>query len=103
MRFDMPGLDISQALLELREFGHVFSVIPLPLFRRSAERALMAGYGRPVAGGPEFWLPHLRNLSVCLLTLARKCHNASLDGLSDKVRYHRTVEELRRCVRAVAV
>ena len=98
-RFDMPALDISQALMELREFGFVASVVPLRGFARTARAAFVAGYGHRLPEGPEFWLPHLRNLSVYLLTLARRCRGISMYRVSEEVRYRRTIRELKRCMK----
>lgn len=101
LRFDMPALDISQALMELREFSFVASVVPLRGFARSARAAFVAGYGHPLPEGPEFWIPHLRNLSVYLLTLAGRCRGISVHRLSEQVRYRRAIQELKRCIREV--
>jgi hypothetical protein len=98
MRFDMPGLDISQAMMELGEFAHVLSVLPVPGLRRRAELAFREGYARPLPDGPDFWLPHLRNLSVYLVTLARTCHGITLDRVTEEARYRRAQRELRRCI-----
>jgi len=101
LRLDMPALDISQALMELHEFGFVASVVPLPGLAKSAQASFVAGYGHALPEGPEFWLPHLRNLSVYVLTSASRCQGLSLHRLTEEARYRRTIQELKRCIRTI--
>jgi hypothetical protein len=101
MQPDMPAIDVSQALMELREFAFVGSVVPMRAFLKAAQAAFVTGYGHPLPEGPEFWLPHLRNLSVYVLTLASRCHGLSMYRLTEEVRYRRTIRELSRTIRVV--
>ena len=101
VRADMPGLDLSQAELEIEELSRGwFTVRPRAAARR-ARAALRAGYGAGYVEGPAFWLPHLRNLAVFLTTIAG--HRQG--GLGQRVltarRYRRTMAELERTIAAV--
>ena len=100
-RFDLPALDLSQAVLELRNVSRLFWTFPLKSVIQSAESALLAGYGGHPPDGGEFWLPHFRNLSVYLLTLARRRSGAALSRITDELRYQSTLAELRRAIGAV--
>jgi Ser/Thr protein kinase RdoA (MazF antagonist) len=95
-RFDMPAIDFSQALLELDQFSRCGGVAPLVRFRARARERLERGYGRPIPRGPEFWLPHFRNLSVFILTLARRRSGLGVSRLSNAAHYARLVAELER-------
>lgn len=98
---DMPGLDVSQALLEAREYGFAGSVVPLFRLGRQARAAFLAGYAHPVPAGVEFWLPHLRNLSVQLLTLASRRQDHARDRITETPHYRRAVHELDRSLRVI--
>ncbi|HZL95564.1 MAG TPA: phosphotransferase [Vicinamibacterales bacterium] len=100
-RFDLPALDLSQAVLELRNVSRLFWTVPLKGVIQSAEAALLAGCGGNPPDGAEFWLPHFRNLSVYLLTLARRRSGATLSRVTDELRYQGILSELRRAIRAV--
>ena len=52
-RFDLPALDLSQAVLELRNVSRLFWTIPLKSVIQSAEGALLAGYGGHPPDGAE--------------------------------------------------
>jgi len=100
LRLDMPALDLSQALLYLHDFGRLLSLVPFPRFGGRAREALEAGYGRPFPTGLEFAVPHLRNLSVFLVTLAQRMAGGRL-GVSDRLQYRWVIEELRRTVTGI--
>ena len=101
LRMDMPGLDWSQALLAMDEFGHVgWSGPGVGIAEWSA--AFAEGYRRPRPIGPEFWLPHLRNLAVYLVTLSRQLRGVSLGRLAVEFRYRRLLRELWTTINAVA-
>lgn len=98
MRLDMPGIDLSQGRLAINEFGH-FSWVRSPggLGRTLAwKAAFAAGYGRPLPDGAEFWLPHLRNLVLYLLTRTRHRHGLGPRRLVNAVRYRGLLAELRQ-------
>ena len=96
LRVDLPALDLSQARLAIEEFGHLG--LPALAGRRARTtawlRALAEGYGRPLPDGPEYWLPHLRNLVVYLLTLAPQRTGAGAGRLAAELRYRRLAHEL---------
>src|SRR6266508_427102 len=100
VRFDLPSLDLSLAVLEIAEFSRVAPVFWLKRFAADARRALEAGYGRPFPKGSEFWLPHLRNVAVLLLTLANRRTHHWVARVSNGRRYRRTCAELARTVSA---
>jgi hypothetical protein len=90
-RFDLPALDLSQAVMEIREYAQVGSIVPLPWIAGESERRFRKGYGSEWPSGCAWWLPHLRNLSVYLVTLApMRSHPGSFS------RYLRTRRELAR-------
>ncbi len=95
-RFDMPAIDISQALLELDQFSRFGGVASLARFRARARARLEHGYGHPFPQGSEFWLPHFRNLSVFILTLARRRTGVTISRLSNAAHYARLRAELAR-------
>jgi Ser/Thr protein kinase RdoA (MazF antagonist) len=101
LRFDLPGVDVSLGLLEIAEFSHVASVVFLRHFAADAETAFRDGYGRAFPEGPEFWLPHMRNLAVFLLTLAKRRTGPAATRLMDELRYRRTQRELARTVSTI--
>lgn len=101
VRTDAPALDVSQAVLELQNLCHAWSAVPLTQLRERAGAAFADGYGRDRPDGPAFWLLHLRNLAVFLLTLARRCHGFSVSRLTDELHYGRLLAELTRTVDAV--
>jgi hypothetical protein len=100
-RFEMAGLDVSQAHIEIAEFSRVARLLRFPPLRRAAERAFHAGYGEPSPSGPELWLPHIRNLAVRVLTLARKERGLSPSRLNATLSYRWAIGELRRTAREV--
>jgi hypothetical protein len=100
-RLDLPGLDVSQASLELRNLSRVLRVVPDTSLARQAQAAFVAGYGTSLPDGPPFWLQHFRNLSVFLLTLVRRRHGLSLSRATDELHYRRMVAELTRSIRDV--
>jgi Ser/Thr protein kinase RdoA (MazF antagonist) len=101
LRFDLPALDLSQGLLEIEEFSHFASVLRLRRFADKASRAFEEGYGRPFPEGPEYWIPHLRNLSIFLLTLATRSTASRMSAVLNAPRYRRTRAELARTVSAI--
>ena len=102
LRFDLPGLDISQSLLDIKHSSRIASLIPLPGIIRGSTDALLTGYDDHIIGGPRFWLPHLRNLSVFLLTLSRRRKGFGPSRLSDELHYRQTIRELENTLIAVA-
>ena len=70
VRVDMPGLDLSQAELEIEELSRGWLTLRPGAAAQRARAALRAGYGAGYVEGPAFWLPHLRNLAVFLTTIA---------------------------------
>jgi phosphotransferase family enzyme len=91
-RFDLPALDLSQAIMEIAEYSRIASILRLPWIGPRCERSLRAGYGLDRwPSGPAWLLPHLRNLSVYLVTLAPK-----RSAPSEAARYRRTWRELER-------
>jgi hypothetical protein len=77
--------------MEIREYGQVGSLVTLPWIARASERRFRKGYGSGWPTGPAWWLPHLRNLSVYLVTLAPSRFQAGSFS-----RYYRTRRELVR-------
>lgn len=103
VRIDLPAIDLSQAELEIEELSCVASLVLIRGASARAKAAFRAGYGSNYAKGPEFWLPHLRNLSVFLLTLAeRRAQRGIWQRVSNEVRYRRTIAELERTIDEVA-
>ena len=94
-RFELPGLDVSQARIEIAEFSRIARVLRFPPLRLAAERAFRLGYGEPSPTGPELWLPHTRNLVVRVLTLARKERGLSPSRLNATLSYRWAIRELR--------
>ena len=101
VRTDCPALDVSQAVLELQNLCHAWSTVPLTQVMDQAGAAFADGYGADRPDGPSFWLLHLRNLSVFLLTLARRRHGVSVSRVTNELHYGRTVSELKRTVNVV--
>jgi aminoglycoside phosphotransferase len=95
LRFDLPALDLSQALMESWEYGRVSSIVPLPFIGRRSERRLREGYGKDWPEGPAWWLPHMLNLAVYLVTLSPNRR------ASERFRYRRTRRELMRTVQDI--
>jgi len=95
-RFEMAGLDVSQAHIEIAEFSRIARILRFPPLRLAAERAFHAGYGEPSPSGPELWLPHMRNLVVRVLTLARKERGLSPSRLHATLSYRWAIGELRK-------
>jgi hypothetical protein len=95
-RFEMAGLDVSQAHIEIAEFSRIVRVVRFSRLRRAAEYAFAAGYGEPGPVGPEFWLPHIRNLVVRVVTLAGKKRGLSPATLNATLSYRWAIRELRR-------
>ena len=95
-RFEMAGLDVSWAHIEIAEFSRIARVLRFPPLRLAAERAFRAGYGEPSPAGPELWLPHIRNLVVRVLTLARKERGLSPSTLNATLSYRWAISELRK-------
>lgn len=93
-RYDMPGVDVSQALLAIDQFWRLVSMVPMPQFNKAARKELESGYESRLPDGPEFWLPHLSNLSVVVVTLASRRCGMSLSRLSTELHYRRIVGEL---------
>jgi Ser/Thr protein kinase RdoA (MazF antagonist) len=96
LRWDMPGMDISQGLLEIQEYSRIGSVVGVPGFAARATAAFQKGYGRGFPQGPEFWIPHLRNLSVMVLTLAGRRTGRGPRRVALELWYRRMIGELRR-------
>src|SRR5207244_2605819 len=103
LRFDMPAMDLSQALLEIEEFSRAGSAVRLAGLERESTAAFREGYGRSFPEGPHFWLPHLRNLSVFVLTLARRRGGLGPGQVTTEFRYRWTIAELQRTIAASAV
>jgi hypothetical protein len=97
-RFEMAGLDVSQARIEIAEFSRIARLLRFPTLRIAAERAFRGGYGEPAPTGPDLWLPHLRNLVVRVLTLARKEKGLRPAMLNARFGYTWAIRELRRTV-----
>ena len=100
-RFEMAGLDVSQAQIEIGEFSRIARVLRFAPLRVAAERAFRAGYGEPSPAGPEFWLPHIRNLVVRVLTLARKERGLTPSELNTTLSYRWAMGKLRQTVTQV--
>jgi Ser/Thr protein kinase RdoA (MazF antagonist) len=98
VRMDMPAVDLSQAELLLEDLGYVGTVVPIRGAAARARAAFREGYGGGYAAGPEFWLPHLRNLSVFLLTLAERRRESLWHRLNNEMHYRRTVASLERTI-----
>jgi hypothetical protein len=98
LRLDLAAVDLSQAVIELQEFGHLGGVIFLKNLTKRLRTSFLQQYGVSQLAGPQFWLPHLRNLSVFLLTLARRNRSFFDRSIS---RYRRTIEELCRAVQSI--
>jgi tRNA A-37 threonylcarbamoyl transferase component Bud32 len=101
LRFDLPGKDVSQALLELAQFTRYAGLVPLPALTRQATESFLAGYGQPLPQGPAFWLPHLRNLTVFALTQSRRRKGFSASRISNAAHYANTVREIERSVMSI--
>jgi hypothetical protein len=95
-RFEMAGLDVSQAHIEIAEFSRIARVVRFGSLRRAAEHAFAVGYGKPGPVGPDFWLPHIRNLVVRVVTLARKERRLSPATINARLSYRWAIRELRR-------
>jgi hypothetical protein len=52
------------------------------------------GYGQVLPRGPEFWLPHVRNVVMYLLNLSRRRTGVRLARLARELRYRRLIHEL---------
>jgi hypothetical protein len=70
----------------------------MPRFEARAVAAFRAGYGRAFPEGPDFWLPHVRNLAVVLLTIARRRRAQTFKRALTQRRYLSTIAELNRTV-----
>ncbi len=101
VRLDMPALDLSQAVWEIREYCRVAGALPLRGLEALSVRALQDGYGESFPAGPEFWLPHMGNLAVVLLTVAGRRAGITPGRLTEELRYLRALAELRRTVEAI--
>jgi Ser/Thr protein kinase RdoA (MazF antagonist) len=97
-RFDMPALDLSQSLLQIDAFSRCYSLIALPRFKQRAVGRLLQGYGRELPEGEQFWVPHLWNLAVFVLTLARRRRGLSPSRITDELHYARLRAELAQSV-----
>jgi len=100
-RFDMPALDISQALLELDQFSTCASAIRLTGVRTRSWQLFREAYAHAFPSGAEFWLPHLRNLAVLVLTLARRRRGGLVSKISTGLHYARILAELETSTAAV--
>lgn len=98
LRWDMPGMDLSQGMLEIQEYSRIGSVVAVPGFAARAAAAFRTGYGHRFPEGPEFWLPHLRNLSVMVRTLAGWRTGRGPRRVALELWYRRRIGELRRTV-----
>jgi aminoglycoside phosphotransferase len=101
VRVDMPGLDVSQAELEIEELSRGWLTLRPGAAAQRARAALRAGYGAGYAEGPAFWLPHLRNLAVFLTTIAGHRQAGFRQRALTARRYDRTIAELERTIAAV--
>jgi Ser/Thr protein kinase RdoA (MazF antagonist) len=99
LRFDMPGVDLSQAHLEIAALS--LQVLRPGLITRRARAALREGYGAGFPEGPQFWLPHLRNLAMHLATLVTRRDESWRARLAYRRRYRSTVAELERTLVAI--
>lgn len=96
MQLDMPAVDLSQAWLAIGEFGH--SGLGGARFSRASAAAWVAafeeGYAQILPRGPEFWLPHARNVVMYLLNLSRRRAGLGVGRLATELHYRRLVHEL---------
>jgi Ser/Thr protein kinase RdoA (MazF antagonist) len=96
IHLDMPAVDLSQAWLAIDEFGH--SGLGRARFSQARAAAWVAafenGYGQVLPRGPEFWLPHVRNVVMYLLNLSRRRTGVRLARLARELRYRRLIHEL---------
>jgi Ser/Thr protein kinase RdoA (MazF antagonist) len=96
VHLDMPAVDLSQAWLAIDEFGH--SGLGRARFSQARAAAWVAafedGYGQMLPRGPEFWLPHVRNVVMYLLNLSRRRVGVRLARLATELRYRRLLDEL---------
>jgi Ser/Thr protein kinase RdoA (MazF antagonist) len=100
LRVDLPGLDCSQAELELLELTRLEVAGPGDTLT-AAKAGLIKGYGPGYPSGPALWLPHLRNLAVYLVTLAAGGATTSPWRRGATPRYRRTIRALRGVLREV--
>jgi Ser/Thr protein kinase RdoA (MazF antagonist) len=94
--YGLPGVDVSQAFLEIDQYSWIGRVVKIPGYQAAATSAFFEGYRGPLPAGARFWLPHLRNLSVYVLTLARR--RGSLESLG----YWRMRGQLQATLDAIA-
>ena len=99
-RFDLPSLDLSEAVLEIRNLARAYWLIPLPHLARRAEEALFDGYGERRPSADAFRLQQFRNLAVYGLTLARRRTELSASRLTDEIQYAQVICELREATRS---
>jgi aminoglycoside phosphotransferase len=100
-RIDMPALDLSQAIWEIGEYWRLGAVVPVPGCEAKAIAAFKAGYGASFPAGPEFLLPHVRNLVVIGLTVASRRSGLGPGRVVEELRYRRALAELRRALSAI--
>jgi len=98
LQLDLATVDISQVLLAIEEFCRPGGVVWLKRFTEQLQRSFLRRYGLLSPSGPQFWLSHLRNLSVYALTLARLKPSFLSPSM---LRYGRLIDELRRTVQTV--
>jgi Ser/Thr protein kinase RdoA (MazF antagonist) len=101
VRLDMPAVDLSQALWEIREYCRAATIVAMPRFERMAAAAFREGYGSSFPTGPDFWLPHIGNMAVILLTVAARRTGLGLGRVSEELRYTRALDELRRTIATI--
>ncbi len=93
---DMPAVDLSQAWLAMDEFGHSGLGGSRVSQARAAAwvAAFEEGYGQILPHGPEFWIPHTRNLVMYLLNLSRRRAGLRLARLATELRDRRLIHDL---------
>jgi hypothetical protein len=101
VRVDMPGVDLSQAELEIGALSKAWTVLRPGAMVTGARRALREGYGTGYPEGPALWLPHLRNIAVYLAAMTARRSTGWRGRLSVGQRYRQTVVELERTLRAI--
>jgi hypothetical protein len=99
LRWDLPGIDLSQALLESAQFARVGSLVPVWGLAERFAAAVRDGYGDGWPEGAAFRLAHLRNLAVFGLTLALRLHSErTLSRITTTAHYLAVIAEIRRMI-----
>jgi Ser/Thr protein kinase RdoA (MazF antagonist) len=101
VRVDMPGVDLSQAELEISALSNAWTVLRPGAMVSRARDALREGYGAGYPEGAAFWLPHLRNIAVYLGVMMAQRSTGWRARLDVGPRYRQTIAELERTLRAI--